>query len=151
MTFRTQFEPHDRVIQSAGNRVHTLYSGAYTDTGEFVLEASGSEDLYDKIQSHSDSVDIHVILDRFRRGDIEALGDAQKASYLDISELPNNYAQLLNTVNACEQSFMTLPVEERAKFGHNFVQWMMSFDKSSADTVSADTVSADKEVSSSES
>lgn len=151
MTFRTQFDPHSRVVQPAGDRSHTLYSGRYTDTGHFILEESGKEDIYDKIQSHAASVDIHVILDRFRRGDIEVLGDVQKASYLDISELPHNYAQLLNTVNACEQSFMTLPVEERAKYGHNFVQWMMSFDKSSADTVSADTVSADKEVSTSES
>lgn len=149
MTFRTQFGPHFRSIQPSGNRVHTLYSGSYTDTGEFVLESSGTEDLYDKIQSHSAGVDIHVILDRFRRGDIEALGDAQRASYLDISELPHNYAQLLNTVNACEQSFMTLPVEERAKYGHSFVQWLMSQNKSS-DTELSSVSEATPEVSTNE-
>lgn len=150
MTFRTQFESHSRVVQPSGDRSHTLYSGRYTDTGEFVLEASGKEDIYDKIQSHAASVDIHVILDRFRRGDIEALGDAQRASYLDISELPHNYAQLLNTVNACEQSFMTLPVEERAKYGHSFVQWMMSYQQKTDAEAEPSAPEVSKEVSTSE-
>ena len=144
MSFRTQFESHSRVVQPAGDRSHTLYSGRYTDTGHFILEESGKEDIYDKIQSHASSVDIHVILDRFRRGDIEALGDASRSIYFDTSEMPKNYAHLLNIVNEGEQAFMSMPVEERAKYGHSFVQWMMSFDKSSADTVSSDTVSADK-------
>lgn len=155
MSFRTQFDPHSRVVQPSGDRSHTLYSGRYTDTGHFVLEESGKEDIYDKIQSHAASVDIHVILDRFRLGDIEALGDASRSIYFDTSEMPKNYAHLLNIVNEGEQAFMSMPVEEREKYGHSFVQWMMSFQQkaeteaSASASVSASEVS--KEVSTSES
>lgn len=152
MTFRTQFDPHSRVVQPAGDRSHTLYSGRYTDTGHFILEESGKEDIYDKIQSHAASVDIHVILDRFRRGDIEALGDVSRSIYFDTVEMPKNYAHLLNIVNEGEQAFMSMPVEERAKYGHNFVQWMMRFDKQAAEpSASAPASEFSKEVSTSES
>lgn len=150
MTFRTQFESHSRVVQPAGDRSHTLYSGRYTDTGHFILEESGKEDIYDKIQSHAASVDIHVILDRFRRGDIEALGDATKSIYFDTAEMPKNYAHLLNIVNEGEQAFMSLPVEERSKYGHNFVQWMMSFQQKAEPEASASVPEVGKEVSTSE-
>lgn len=129
MTFRTQFDSHARVVQPAGDRTHSLYNGRYTDTGIFVLEESGKEDLYDKIQSHAASVDIHVILDRYRRGDIDALGDPARSVFLDASEMPKNYAQLLNFLLDGERAFMSLPVEERAKYDHSFAQWLLRFDK----------------------
>lgn len=151
MTFRTQFDPHSRVVQSAGDRTHTLYSGRYTDTGHFILEESGKEDIYDKIQSHAASVDIHVILDRFRRGDIEVLGDATRSIYFDTAEMPKNYAHLLNIVNEGEQAFMSMPVEERAKYGHNFLQWMMSYQQKAEAEGSASAPEVSKEVSTSES
>lgn len=151
MTFRTQHEAHSRVVQPAGDRTHTLYSGRYTDTGHFILEESGKEDIYDKIQSHAASTDIHVILDRFRRGDIEALGDASRSVFFDTAEMPKNYAHLLNIVNEGEQAFMSMPVEERAKYGHSFVQWMMSFQHNAETEASASgPAEVSKEVSTSE-
>lgn len=151
MIFRTQHESHSRVVQPAGDRIHTLYSGRYTDIGHFILEESGKEDIYDKIQSHAASVDIHSILDRFRRGDIEALGDASRSIYFDTSEMPKNYAHLLNIVNEGEQAFMSMPVEEREKYGHSFVQWMMSYQQKAEAEASSSASEVSKEVSTSES
>ena len=150
MTFRTQFESHSRVVQPSGDRTHTLYSGRYTDTGHFILEESGKEDIYDKIQSHAASVDIHVLLDRFRRGDIEALGDASRSIYFDTAEMPKNYAHLLNIVTEGEQAFMSMPVEERAKYGHSFLQWMMSFQQKAETEASDPAPEVSKEVATSE-
>lgn len=150
MTFRTQFESHSRVVQPSGDRTHTLYSGRYTDTGHFILEESGKEDIYDKIQSHAASVDIHVLLDRFRRGDIEALGDASRSIYFDTAEMPKNYAHLLNIVTEGEQAFMSMPVEERAKYGHSFLQWMMSFQQKAETEASDPAPVVSKEVATSE-
>ena len=129
MRFRTQFDQHDRHLQPAGNRIHDIMSGCFDDNGVFVLDVSGSEDIYTKIQSHAASCDIHVILDRFRRGDLDVLGDPSRSVFLDASEMPRNYAQLLNLVADGERAFMSLSVEERAKFDHSFAQWLMSFDK----------------------
>lgn len=130
MMFRTQFDPHFRYLQPVGNRVHNLRQGRFDDSGIFVLDIAGSEDIYDMIQSHAASVDIHVILDRFRRGDIDALGDPARSVFADIADMPRSYAQLLNLVADGERAFMSLPVDERAKFDHSFAQWLMSFDKS---------------------
>lgn len=130
MKFRTQFDPHFRFLQPVGNRVHNLRQGRFDDSGIFVLDIAGSEDIYDMIQSHAASVDIHVILDRYRRGDIDALGDPARSVFCDIADMPRDYAQLLNFVIDGERAFMSLPVDERAKFDHSFAKWLMSFDKS---------------------
>lgn len=152
MRFRSQFDQHDRVLQPAGHRIHELLSGRFDDDGIFVLDVSGSEDTYSKIQSHAASVDIHVILDRYRRGDLDALGDPARSVYLDASEMPRNYAQLLNLVADGERAFMSLPVEERAKFDHSFAQWLMSFDKTiDSSKPASEPASDNKEVSVNES
>lgn len=150
MRFRTQFDQHDRHLQPAGNRIHDILSGRFDDSGIFLLDVSGTEDTYAKIQSHAASVDIHVILDRFRRGDLDVLGDPSRSVFADTSEMPRNYAQLLNLVADGERAFMSLPVEERAKFDHSFAQWLMSFDKQ-LETEAPASAPADvnKEVSSS--
>lgn len=150
MRFRTQFDQHDRVLQPSGNRIHYLLSGRFDDDGIFILDVSGTEDIYEKIQSHAPSVDIHVILDRFRRGDIDALGDPARSVFADASEMPRNYAQLLNLVADGERAFMSLPVDERAKFDHSFAQWLMHFDKQLDPEASGSAPSdVNKEVSSS--
>lgn len=152
MRFRTQFDQHDRHLQPAGNRIHDILSGRFDDSGIFVLDVSGTEDIYTKIQSHAASCDIHVILDRFRRGDLDVLGDPSRSVFLDASEMPRNYAQLLNLVADGERAFMSLPVEERAKFDHSFAQWLMSFDKTIESSKPASEPASDnKEVSSNES
>ena len=151
MRFRTQFDQHDRHLQPAGNRIHDILSGYYNDDGIFVLDVSGSEDIYTKIQSHAASVDLHVILDRFRRGDLDVLGDPSRSVFLDTSDMPKNYAQLLNLVADGERAFMSLPVEERAKFDHSFAQWLMSFDKTIESSKPASEPASDnKEVQSNE-
>lgn len=144
MNFRTQFDPHNRYLQPVGNRVHNLRQGRFDDSGIFVLDIAGSEDIYDMIQSHAASVDIHVILDRFRRGDIDALGDPARSVFADIADMPRSYAQLLNLVADGERAFMSLPVDERAKFDHSFAQWLMSFDKSIENSSSAAAGASDQ-------
>ena len=151
MRLRTQFDQHVRHLQPAGNRCHDILHGRFDDDGIFVLDVSGSEDIYEQIQSHASSVDIHVILDRFRRGDLDVLGDPARSVFLDASEMPRDYAQLLNLVADGERAFMSLPVEERAKFDHSFAQWLMHFDKQLTEAPASAPADVNKEVSSNES
>lgn len=125
---RTQFTPRERVFQEVGSTEHILYTSKIDDDGVIQLVESGKENIYDMIQSHKDSCDIHVLLKRFEQGDPDALSRAQGA-YGDFTNMPESYAQLLNSVIAGEQYFMSLPVEIRAKFGHSFEQFMVSMDK----------------------
>lgn len=125
--FRTQYDPSERVYAEPGSPVKTLYSPVFDKSGVWHLEESGKHDLYAEIQSHADSVDIHVILQRFQSGDVSVLQRVQ-GTYGDFTSMPKTFAEALNTMIAAEQYFMSLPVETRAQFGHNFNQFIASMD-----------------------
>lgn len=125
--FATQFEPHPRRRQPPGSPVKQLYSPMFRQDGTFYLTESGKHNLYAEIQSHAGSVDIHEILRRFAQGDTGALSRVQGA-YGDFTQMPTTFAEALNTMLAAEQYFLGLPVETRAQFGHDFHQFVASFD-----------------------
>lgn len=127
LQFDNQFVKRERVFQPLGSPVKQLYKPHILEDGSFELIEAGTSDLYAEIQSHAPSVDIHVILERFARGDMEALERVQ-GHYGDFTTLPTSYAELLNTVVQGESEFLSLPVETRAKFGHSFQQWLAAMD-----------------------
>lgn len=129
MNFPTRYSDRERVYAAPGSRVHLIYQPVIDDDGVLDLVVTGQEDIYEQIQSHRDSVDINVLLQRFANGDSEALMRAQ-GTYGDFTTLPSTYAELLNSVIAGEHYFSQLPVEIRAKFGHSFQQWMAAMDDS---------------------
>ena len=126
MKFRTQFE-REPVKSNVGSREKITYGASYDEDGRIVLEEKGRENLYDYIQSHRDSCDIHVLLKRYANGEVDVLSQVQ-GSYGDFTEMPKTYAELLNKINEGETFFNSLPVETRAKFGHSFTQFMASLD-----------------------
>lgn len=126
--FATQFDDHPRVHVDPGERTKVMYSPYFDKSGVMHLKESGIHDLYAEIQSHADSVDIHVLLQRYAQGDVGALARVQGA-YGDFTQLPQTFAEALNTMIAAEQYFMGLPVETRAMFGHDFHQFIASMDQ----------------------
>ncbi len=124
--FKTQFDSRDRVHANPGSSVRILYSPKFDEKGVMSLVESGKENLYEFIQSHKESCDIHVILERFARGDVSALERVQ-GTYGDFSNMPRTYADMLNLVHSAEDAFSNLPVDERAKYGHSFERWLIEF------------------------
>lgn len=125
--FRDLYSARERVIENPGSPVRVLYTSKVADDGNIELIPSGTENLYDFIQSHRDSVDIHVILQRFVNGDTAALSRVQ-GNYGDFTAMPKTYAELLNTMIAGENYFNSLPLETRSKFDHSFEKFMVSMD-----------------------
>lgn len=125
--FKTQYQSHERKRSNPGTSEHILYSPQFDDHGHFELVESGVEDVYDMIQSHKDSTDIHQILRRFNNGDVNALNKVQGV-FADVTEMPKTYAEMLNHIIAGKNAFMDLPVETRAKFGHSFERWLAAMD-----------------------
>lgn len=126
--FRTQYDHHDRVFISSGSPVKPTYSPHYNAFGELIIEQTGEEDLYAYIQSHKDSCDIHLMLERFASGDEMALSQAQ-GFYADVSGVPTTYAEILNSVLAGEAAFNSLPREVKAEFDNSFAVWLSSMDR----------------------
>lgn len=125
--FRTQYDTFDKPASEAGSRIKTLYGPIYDDKGIIGLKEIGTHDLYSEIQSHADSVDIHVLLKMYQNGDTSVFSRVQGA-YGDFTQMPSTFAEALNTMIAAEQYFNSLPVETKAKFGHSFSQFLAGMD-----------------------
>uniref|UniRef100_A0AAU8B6B7 Internal scaffolding protein n=1 Tax=Dulem virus 148 TaxID=3145625 RepID=A0AAU8B6B7_9VIRU len=123
MKFNTQYGSHERVVSNPGNPIKQLYSGAYNEKGQVELREDGTEDLYAFIQSFAESTDIHSIMRRFSNGEVDVLEKVQ-GFYGDITDMPDTYAEALQRIADSEKVFMSLPVEVRAKFGHNFSEFL---------------------------
>ena len=123
MQFKTQYDARERLFSNPGDPIHITYAGHYDDKGRVVLDESGRENIYDQIQSHAESCDIHVLMKRYMNGDVSALSHAQ-GQFLDVTDFPKTYADMLNFVNDMERSFMSLPAEVRAKFCNSFSEYL---------------------------
>lgn len=127
MKFDTQYVRRAPVYQEPGSRERIVYSPRYSDSGVLDLVVSGKENLYEYIQSHKESTDIHVLLNRFANGETDVLSRVQ-GFYGDFSSMPKTYAEVLNAVIAGEEVFSRLPVEVKQKFDNSFAVWLSSMD-----------------------
>uniref|UniRef100_A0AAU8AV18 Internal scaffolding protein n=1 Tax=Dulem virus 140 TaxID=3145617 RepID=A0AAU8AV18_9VIRU len=125
MNFQTRYRIPEHFHSNLGSPVKQLYQAEYDKDGTLNLVESGRENLYDYIQSHKDSVDIHILLQRYKNGDVSALSRAQ-GTFGDFTEMPKSYAELLNNLIKGESYFNELPVEVRSKFDHSFQKWLVS-------------------------
>lgn len=123
MQFKTQYDARDRIFSDPGSPEHITYAGHYDEKGRVVLVESGRENIYDFIQSHAESCDIHVLMKRYQNGDVEALS-CKQGFYGDFLDFPKTYAEALNHMNEMERQFMALPVETREKFGNSFTEFL---------------------------
>lgn len=128
--FATQFDSHHRVHVEPGTRVKTLFGPIFDDHGVMDLTVTGKANLYDEIQSHADSVDIHVLLKRYAESGDPGLFARVQGAYGDFTQMPTTFAGALNTLIAAEQYFNGLPLDVRAQFGHSFQQFIAAMDKS---------------------
>lgn len=124
-SFATSYDDHPRVYSAGGSRTRVHYQSRLDARGNLVLVEDGLVNDYEAIQSHADSVDIHKILDRFANGEVDVLSKVQ-GFYADFADTPSTYQEVLNAVIAGEQTFNSLPVEIKDKFGHSFQRWLMS-------------------------
>lgn len=121
--FPTQYTPRERVLSNAGSRIHEVFTAKFDEKGSMYLEKTGEENIYDQIQSHAESVDINVLLKRYTNGELDVLSKVQGV-FADVTGMPRTYAEMLNIVNEGTAAFEQLPVEIRAKFNHNIVEFL---------------------------
>lgn len=123
MDFKTQYSDREPVYTCAGSPERITYGGHYDEKGRVVLEETGRENLYDFIQSHAESVDIHVLMKRYANGDTDALSRAQ-GFFGDVLDFPKTYADALNHMQEMEKQFAALPAEVRLNFGNSFAEFL---------------------------
>lgn len=119
----TQFREHKRFISNAGSPEKITYEPYYDERGNLELKETGKINQYMDIQSHADSVDIDLIVARYRAGDKDALNKAQ-GFYADVSGMPKSMVDILNLGIKGEAAFASLPLDVRSRFDNNFAQFI---------------------------
>lgn len=107
----------------SGLRTAKDYIKQTDKNGKSYLKEIGEFDLYDRIQSHADSVDIHSIIARFTMGDYSAL-NRKTLSYFDTTEAPTSLADAHRYIQNGEYLFNRLPVEVKEKFNNNYLEFV---------------------------
>lgn len=112
---------------NAGSRFKKKYSASYNKEGILELHETGIEDVYEYIQSFADEVDLNKILQQFRAtGDVSLLSRAQ-GFYMDASELPETWPDILNVVDNVKNEFEKMPPEFKENYGNDFAQFLANY------------------------
>lgn len=123
--FATVFDEHQHYYTNAGSPEAPEYVLRVNENGCQELALTGYTNLYDEIQSHADSVDIHKILERFQNGEVVDF-NARPSIYADITEMPKTFAEFYQRMIDCENYFNTLPNEIKEAFNFNCGEFIAS-------------------------
>ncbi len=115
MKFRNKYEHRAVIGSNAGSRFHNDYKMKVFDDGTRDLVVVGQIDTYEMIQSHKDSVDLRLTLERFARGDESAINRRQ-AFFGDFTNMPTTLSELSQRILDAQDLFNTLDVEARRAF-----------------------------------
>lgn len=125
MKIRTQYDKRDRYYSDPGSPIKVQKKLNYKKNGEMCLIDNGKINLYNEIQSHADSVDIHVVLQRFANGDTSML---RQGVFGDFTNMPTTFAGVLQTIEDAKTTFAGLPVEIRKNFDFDFNKFIATMD-----------------------
>lgn len=115
----------ERIRSCTGSPEKIVYGSKVLRNGRIATFEKGKEDYYAYINSFADSVDINKTIQKFVNGDINALNQRQ-GEFIDCTQFPTNYAEVLNVINNATNIFNSLPVEDRAKFNFNLNEFITS-------------------------
>lgn len=124
-------EARTRYFSNSGDRCVPERLAKVDSKGNLELKITGKRDLYSEIQSHKDSCDLRIIVDRIINGDAYALQKlkAKEAMYGDFASMPKNKAELLNQVIAAKDYFDNLPVSVKEQFNNNWQEFFINYDE----------------------
>lgn len=129
MEFRTVYDRKRVQMKNVGSRVRQLRRGEYDEKGVLRLVPDGEEDWYGMIQAGAPAVDINRIVELYTRSGDMSVFQQREGQYLDVTQFPKSYAEILNTISRAESQFEELPLEEREKYNFDFSQYFAALDQ----------------------
>lgn len=115
MIFRDKYSEFKLPVSEAGTRFHNDYKMKVFEDGSRDLVVVGQIDTYEIIQSHKDSVDLKLTLERYARGDDSAINRRQ-AFFGDFTNMPTSLSELSQRILDAQDLFNSLDVEARREF-----------------------------------
>lgn len=124
MKFRNTYER--LVVKScSGTPEKVIYGSQVLKNGRITTFEKGKDNFYEYIQSFAETVDINKTIQKFINGDVNALNQ-RKGEFIDCTQFPTNYAEVLNVINNATNLFNSLPIDDRAKFNFNLNEFITS-------------------------
>lgn len=138
--FRTMYDEkaRSRTIANAGDPVKVEYQLRIQKDHSETLEPVGKSSLYDYIQSHADSVDLHKILERCAMVDDYSLLNRMPAQFMDTTEMPKTLAEAFSMVQDAKTMFDRFPVDIKEKYDNNFVDFLGSLGTDKFDNIAGE-------------
>lgn len=112
----------ERFYSDPGERYQQNYTGTQLSDGVIRLVETDVTDLKEYINSFAESCSIEHILAMCAAGDTSVLSRAQGA-YIDTTQLPKTFREMLDVVIDGKQKFEMLPKEIKEAFENNFELW----------------------------
>lgn len=113
----------ERIRSCPGSSEKIVFGSKVLSNGRIATFEKCKEDYYAYINSFADSVDINKTIQKFVNGDINALNQ-RKGEFIDCTQFPTNYAEVLNVINNATNIFNSLSIEDRAKFNFNLNEFI---------------------------
>ena len=131
----------DKFVTCPGSRIHKRYESRF-DGQTIKLVECGQEDIQQSIEAFAPFTDLNYMLSRLKVGDNSVLSSKQPI-YGDLSGMPNNPIDAINTMRLAESRFLQLPLDTRKSFNNDYHLWLASvLSCSVGDSVHTDSSSA---------
>lgn len=124
LKFPTRYSEKKPVCSNPGERFKQEYQLRINEKGTEELVPTGKTDIQAFIDSHYETVDMNVILQRLENGDLSVLDDT-RAFYADVSEIPGSMFEIMNLNRQGKEIFDKLPLDLKQVYGNDYLQFVM--------------------------
>lgn len=122
-------KPRDRFYSNPGSQLAPVHAIRIDDNGHKTLVDTGEKtDIYLKIISHMDEVDLELLLTRCQAEGYEILNKREAISG-DVTLQPKSLLEAAQILQDQENTFNQLPLDVRKEFNFNFNEYIAEASK----------------------
>lgn len=111
-------------VSCSGQGEKVVYTSKVMPDGKIRLTPAGKEDFHGMIQSFKESTDISYILTKLANGDTSVL--RSNGNFGDFTNVPSNYAELLQLQIDTNKLYDSLPVDVKKQFDNDVNKFFAS-------------------------
>ena len=141
MKFNTYYGEHKVYFCDAGSSIKDEYQLRVTKNGEELVKI-GESSLYDYIQSHADSVDIHKILERCALLDDYSILNRMPGTFMDVTNMPKSLAEAYAAIKDAESFFEKMPISVKQAYDNDFTEFLQSLGSEKFNNLVSDYVTS---------
>lgn len=124
--WKTQYDRKREFYASPGSAIVKKFSSRLDKDGNVEVYEDGEKDLYAYIQSFAEMTDINNVIARYAATGDESILNKNPGAYLDLSNLPDNFIDMINEFRKAENLFNDLDPEIKEKFDNNVNRFLAS-------------------------